>query len=365
VRIRLLCVGLSIACGSPPGVDGGAPDAGRDAGTFDAGFDAGVDAGTDAGAFDAGFDAGVDAGIEDAGFDAGFDAGVDAGIEDAGVDAGFDAGEPFDAGVITYDDAGCILPWGAGAPFNLRVMAANLTSGSGQTYDPGHGLRIIQGLKPDVVMIQELNYGANTPADFARLVAVLDGGHVYTRGSGLIPTGVLSRFPIIDAGEWPDPQVGNRGFTWAELDLPGPRDLYVVSVHLLTSSASERNAEAVALLARLGANVPPSSFLLVGGDFNAETVNEAAFTTLSSRVTEGFPPPSDQQGNPNTNAPRSRPYDHVLVSQCLRPSQAGAGLVFDSRVYTPLSAVPPVLFGDSAAAGMQHMAVVKDFVIQP
>src|SRR5262249_50065867 len=39
------------------------------------------------------------------------------------------------------------------------------------------------------------------------------------------------------------------------------------------------------------------------------------------------------------------------------------GLVFDSAVYTPLSDVSPVTSGDSHVTGMQHMAVVKDFVI--
>jgi hypothetical protein len=38
-----------------------------------------------------------------------------------------------------------------------------------------------------------------------------------------------------------------------------------------------------------------------------------------------------------------------------------AGLVFDSRVYTPLADVAPVVVGDSGAGGMQHMAVVRDF----
>jgi hypothetical protein len=39
------------------------------------------------------------------------------------------------------------------------------------------------------------------------------------------------------------------------------------------------------------------------------------------------------------------------------------GLVFDSRVYDPVSDVLPVLETDSAAVGMQHMAVVRDFLI--
>ena len=52
----------------------------------------------------------------------------------------------------------------------LRLMAANITSGNGQDYDPGHGMRIFQGVKPDVVMIQEFNYGTNSAADIRGFV---------------------------------------------------------------------------------------------------------------------------------------------------------------------------------------------------
>ena len=38
-----------------------------------------------------------------------------------------------------------------------------------------------------------------------------------------------------------------------------------------------------------------------------------------------------------------------------------SGLVFDSRVFTPLDKVPPVQLGDSGVQNMQHMAVVRDF----
>jgi hypothetical protein len=37
--------------------------------------------------------------------------------------------------------------------------------------------------------------------------------------------------------------------------------------------------------------------------------------------------------------------------------------VFDSRVYTPLADVSPVLMTDSAAVNMQHMGVVKDVLL--
>lgn len=98
--------GSELDAGSPDAgmVDAGADDAGstNDAGVADAGAD---DAGStnDAGVADAGVDAGVaDAGSADAGADAGLDAGVDAGL-DAGVDAG------------PFDDGGCGPPKDAGA----------------------------------------------------------------------------------------------------------------------------------------------------------------------------------------------------------------------------------------------------------
>jgi hypothetical protein len=39
------------------------------------------------------------------------------------------------------------------------------------------------------------------------------------------------------------------------------------------------------------------------------------------------------------------------------------GLVFDSRVYTPLTDVAPIQKADSSALNMQHMPVVRDFAL--
>src|ERR1700694_1246717 len=65
-----------------------------------------------------------------------------------------DAGEP-DALVPTPDAS-----VDQGAPTRVRIVAANTTSGSSQAYDLP-GIRIFQGLAPDVVLIQEFNYAAN------------------------------------------------------------------------------------------------------------------------------------------------------------------------------------------------------------
>jgi endonuclease/exonuclease/phosphatase family metal-dependent hydrolase len=136
-----------------------------------------------------------------------------------------------------------------------------------------------------------------------------------------------------------------------------------VSVHLLTSNNANRNAEATSLVAQLGQVVADGDFLVIGGDFNTATRTEPCITTFGQIVDSTVPPPVDQAGNDNTNAPRSQPYDWVLASKNLGtyqvPTAYGAssfptGLVFDSRVYTPLSDVAPMMKSDCEAVNMQH-----------
>lgn len=258
------------------------------------------------------------------------------------------------------------------ADADIRIMAANTSSGNYQSYDPGHGTRIFQGLDPDVVLIQEFNYGDNSAGVIAGWVSSTFGTtySYYREGGAQIPNGIISRWPIIASGEWDDTQVSNRDFAWARIDIPGSKDLWAISVHLLSSSASVRNTEATALRSFIQANVPTGDYLVIGGDFNTGSRTEAALTTLSSVVQTSAPWPVDRNNNGNTNASRAQPYDWVLADADLAvyevPLAIGSyafqnGLVFDSRVYTPLSDVVPVLSGDSGATNMQHMAVVRQF----
>ncbi|ATB43511.1 hypothetical protein CYFUS_008991 [Cystobacter fuscus] len=265
-----------------------------------------------------------------------------------------------------------------GAPLagttRVRLMAANISSGNYQSYDPGHGTRIFQGTKPDVVMIQEFNYGDNSATAIRSFVNTAFGSsfYYYREAGAQIPNGVISRYPIIASGEWDDTQVSNRDFAWARIDIPGPTDLWVVSVHLLTSSSSVRNTEATNLVNFIKANVPAGSFIAIGGDFNSDTRSEALFSTFSSVVSTASPYPADKNGNVNTNASRAKPYDHVLVSSNLRTYQTSTvigsssfsgGLVVDTRVYSPLSDISPAQSADSGATNMQHMAIIKDFLV--
>lgn len=260
------------------------------------------------------------------------------------------------------------------ASVRLRVMAANLSSGTGQDYDPGHGIRIFQGTDADIVLIQEFNYKTDSAADLRSFVDTAFGsGFSYYREAGAqIPNGIISRYPIIASGEWDDPQVTNRDFAWARIDVPGPKDLWAVSVHLLTSNASTRNSEASSLVGRIQANIPAGDYLVIGGDFNTGSRSEACFSTFSQVVSTASPYPADRNGNTNTNAGRNSPYDHVLVDSDLRQYQTSvvigsssfaSGLVVDTRVHSPIGDLSPAVSGDSGASGMQHMGVIKDFLI--
>lgn len=262
----------------------------------------------------------------------------------------------------------------------LRVMAANLTSGSNQAYE-GPGLRIFQGLKPDIVAIQEFNYSNNSPAAFRTMVDLALGKEfAWFRESGAgysIPNGIISRFPILSSGSWEDVDAGvnDRGFAWARIDIPGTNDLYVVSVHLKASSGSDnparRFAEATNLVNLITSNFPPQAWTIVAGDCNIYDPSELAYQRLATRFSDN-PVPTDAEsaGDPDTNLSRSERYDYVFPSQSLAtklvPTIVGTrtfskGLVFDSRVYVPLSDVAPVLASDSGATGMQHMGVVRSF----
>ncbi len=257
------------------------------------------------------------------------------------------------------------------APSLLRVMEGNISSGNKQSYDPGEGQRIFEGLGPDIVTLQEFNYGDNSDTTIRGFVDDTFGSNFsYQRGAGQIPNGVISRFPIVTGGEWTDPAVSNRGFTWAEVALPNGPDLWVVSVHLLTTSAAHREDEATALLADVQQLVPTNGWVVLGGDFNTVTRDEAMITTLSAAFATKGPYPADQSGNDNTSINRNHPHDWILAGTAFAPQQTevligennfNAGLVVDTRVYTPISDITPALATDSGSSGMQHMAVVKDF----
>jgi endonuclease/exonuclease/phosphatase family metal-dependent hydrolase len=265
----------------------------------------------------------------------------------------------------------------------VRVMASNLTSGSGQSYEAA-GIRILQGLKPDIVAMQEFRYNSSTSdAQLRQLVDTAFGTNFfYYRevGSYNIPNGIVSRWPILSSGTWEDVDAGvnDRGFAWAKIDLPGTNELYVVSIHLKASSgsdnASRRNAEATNLVNLIHANFTNNAWIVVAGDCNIYSTSEGAYQCLSTNFSDSpIPTDAESGGNANTSEPepRARRYDYVFPSQSFSnqlvatvfPSRTfPKGLVFDSHIYTPLSDVSPVAYDDSHVdTGMQHMGVMRTF----
>lgn len=264
-------------------------------------------------------------------------------------------------------------------PLRLRAVAANLTSDNHQSYSPdngnhsnpeGAGARILKALDPDLVMIQEFTTTLPTRQwvnqTFGQTFAFAVEENMQ------IPNGIISRHPIVESGSWDDPQLDNREFLWAKISLPENRELWAVSVHLHSKSEGSRAVEAAALTKYLREKMPKDALFLIGGDLNTRGTGEACFKIFDELVVIPEQPPADQLGEISTNAPRNRPYDWVLASPPLNRAAvplkiAGLefphGLVFDSRVFEPLDRLHPVQRGDSGVPNMQHMAVVREFLI--
>lgn len=255
---------------------------------------------------------------------------------------------------------------------SVTLAAANLTSDGTQKYQPA-GARILQAVKPDITAIQEFNV---TNAGGARAFVDLNFGpefDFYREADGTLPNGVISRWPIVAAGEWADPHVGDRDYAWATIAIPGGRRLHVVSVHLSASGgASERRLEAMDLTNYLqAADFHPGDYVALCGDFNTQTRYESALQVLETALCNDRVP-ADQDGDPDTNQNRDKPYDYVLANARLNQRHqpltfAGRlfqeGLVFDTRLWAEEELPYPAQAYDSAAPQMQHMIIVKAFAL--
>lgn len=301
-----------------------------------------------------------------------------------------------DTDIDTMIDVDTILPDAdtdtdtdtAAGSLAIRFVAANLTSGNYQSYDPGEGIRLMTATKGDIFMVQEFNYGNNSASDYRAMSDEACGAECdYSAGTGSIPNGVISRWPITDSGYWDDPNISDRNIDWVRIDIPGSKDLLVVSVHLHTSPSSDQVTAAQVVAKKVTehrtAN-PGCCYYVVGGDFNGPTsVSDSGFGKYNGQSVfyTADPDPVGEDGAIGTNASRSSQYDFVLLDLPLHayqtavvfePAGSGAafsypsGLVFDSRDFSQSELnnyFPPAQTGDSGASNMQHMAIVKDVLI--
>ena len=262
----------------------------------------------------------------------------------------------------------------------VAVMAANITSGSNQEYE-GPGNRIFQALCPDVALVQEFNMTNGTSETVYRAWVDQTFGTNFSYcheplASANIPNGIVSRWPIVEYGEWDDTTLSDRDFVWAKIDLPGDKYLYAVSLHIKASSGyeSQRTTETRALTNYIAqAGWSTNDYLAIGGDFNLQTRTETALSVLTAKVTSDAHQSADQVGNKNTNSGRDKPYDLVLPSPNLdarhRTYYFGGysyanGIVYDTRITWASGLPSPSLSADSAAANMQHMGAMKIFELE-
>ena len=244
-------------------------------------------------------------------------------------------------------------------------------------------------------MLQELRFGTDDDAGMQTFADLLLGaGSSWCRevidSAGDLPNGIFSRFPIFDCGEWQDSRVTNRDYAWARIDVPGPTDLWAISVHLHTAAGS-RPLEGAELRDNVLNNIPAGDFVVLGGDLNTDTSDplvEPIFAVLDD-VFVVQPQPADQFGNPGTNTnrlirladggldpQRNKPYDWVMANPELTAREVPVvvsdgvttytlphGFIIDTRVFDvgTIGLIAPAQLGDSAALNMQHMGVVRDF----
>ena len=268
-----------------------------------------------------------------------------------------------------------LLVLAAGAPLvrseTIKIMSANITSGNYQAYE-GPGIRIFQALKPDVVMIQEFNYESGSLRDFVDEAFGPEYYYMVEPHSGGIPNGVISRWPIYASGQWNDSYVTDRDFAWAKIDLPGDKDLQVVSVHLKGTKPTTQYHEAELIKTNVANNFDNDQYIVVGGDLNTTNRTQSAITTFKTFLDADDHTPVDRNGDAKTNAGRKYDYDWVMpnhtLDECHTTLHVGTadraytqGIVFDSHVCTPLTEVTPVQYADSHVTGMQHMAVMKAY----
>ncbi|MDD3604760.1 MAG: Calx-beta domain-containing protein [Kiritimatiellae bacterium] len=252
---------------------------------------------------------------------------------------------------------------------SFTLASANLTTTGLRYKDPGN--RILAGVRPDIIAIQEFNVTNGSHRAWVDQHLGEDYHYIVETNRSL-PNGVISRWPIKDWGQWDDTQLSDREFVWATVDVPGDRDLHVISVHLYYSGGEDaREKEGRALTNYIAtAGWDPEDFFALCGDFNSQFRQEAVVLVLTQMVSD-IHKPADQLGDTDTNQNRDKPYDWVLPGSrldakhlplSLNGESFPEGMVFDTRLWS--DPPPPVLTSDSGAQDMQHMLVMKLFSLK-
>lgn len=228
----------------------------------------------------------------------------------------------------------------------LRVLTWNIHSG-----DPDRLGEAIESSGADVVALQEVDAWrqrsgcrhqafeiAERLGMHARLGANVRSGEECGNGrQALYGDAVLSRYPILEWRHTPLPNQGgeSRGMLETLLDVDGRR-VRVVSTHLEYGSASERRAQAQAVVEHLQSSAEPT---VVMGDLNGEP-DDSGLAPLRDAFTDAWEAAGDGDGFTNPSRDPHRRIDYVFFRSL---TAAGAQV------------------GDSTAS--DHLAVQADLVL--
>ena len=280
-------------------------------------------------------------------------------------------------------------------------MSANTTDylyGEPQKYhEPG--MNMFYAMDPDIIIIQELGESAT------KVVNALEE-HFKTKynihvGEGRIGNGIITKgdLPIKEVFSEASAikTINDRKYEAAIVDIPGDKDLLVVSLHLSHKYNSEEYIPVANFVRSILAK--GNYYVALGGDTNA-TSRSYITNNWESILATGEPYPTDQRGRKGTNKARKEQYDWVLVdhefqrfavpTEVASASYAGGfildSICFDSyncnnrdlymnddcsysytadekKAKTVIPELSPVRYGDSRVCGMQHMPVIRDFLI--
>ncbi|HQN73334.1 MAG TPA: endonuclease, partial [bacterium] len=231
-----------------------------------------------------------------------------------------------------------------------------------------------------------MNYKSNSDANYKEFSQAILGTNYYAvDSSGFdIPNGIVSKWPITSSGYWDDPTLSNRELMWGIIDIPGPVDIFAISVHLHTDPASDQIEASLVIVDAVKTHRlahPGEYYYVVGGDFNGTSSVSTNGFGKDSTFYVSAPHPVDDEGTIYTNANRDKHYDFVLGDYTMHGFQIPVvynsvinsskktytnGLVFDTRTFSQSELdeyFPDALTSDSGASSMQHMAIVKDYFI--
>jgi endonuclease/exonuclease/phosphatase family metal-dependent hydrolase len=218
-----------------------------------------------------------------------------------------------------------------GNRLRLTLVSYNIHSGIGTDgrFDLERTARVIRGLEPDLVALQEVGdhrEAAPIEEPSAYLAEMLGMqmafGPNVVRGQLRYGNAIMSRLPITDSRNYDLSVPGRepRGALRCDIDLGAQKALHLFSVHLGLSGAERRAQEALLLSADILRDTARSYPAIVCGDFNywregpVDALVRSSMQDVAHLISEG--------GGRGRTYPSRFPLfrlDRIFVDKAIRP----------------------------------------------